>query len=175
MTDLPTHAPPDVAPEPSTPAAAPGRRRSRGRTLFAVLIVLATIAAVGYYAYLKLGRDARSPGELVDKFGQAGVSCTDRKATLDLGDSKSLWCASADGTAITVTTWASDVDYDQWLRSHCSVRNRVVDQGAAVVSDKWIIDVQRLVRKPPTAEKVASKLSGVLGGSVRTYDCAQLR
>ena len=174
MTDLPTQARPDTG---GTPAASPAKKQSRGRTLFAVLLVLATIAAVGYYAYLKLGRDARSPSELADRFGQAGVTCTDRKATLDLGNTKSLWCATADGKAITVTTWANDVNYGQWLSTHCRVTTSgaAVARGAAVVADKWIVDVQRLVRTGSTAAKVATDLSGVLGGTVRTYDCAQLR
>jgi hypothetical protein len=179
MTDLPTQVPPDATPGPSTPpASAPSAtsKRSRVRTLFSVLLVLATVAAVAYYAYLKLGREARSPSELADRFGQAGVTCTDRKATLDLKNTKSLWCATADGKAITVTTWAEKFNYDQWLNTHCRVTSgAAVERGAAVVADKWIVDIQRLVRTGPTAEKVATALSGVLGGSVRIYDCGQIR
>lgn len=174
MTDLPTQSPPGATPGPATPATSPAKKQSRARTLFAVLIVLATIAAVGYYAYLRLGREAAAPSELADRFGQAGVTCSEREATLDLGDTKSLWCATADGKAITVTTWVEDVDYDQWLSTHCRVASGTVERGAAVVAEKWIIDVQRMVRRAPTAEKVAEALSDVLGGSVRTYDCARL-
>jgi hypothetical protein len=177
MTSMPTHAPSDPAAQgPNTSPVLPARRRRTGKTLIAVLIVLATVVAVGYFAWLKLGREADSPGALADRFGQAGVTCTQRQAILDLGDTKTLWCGTTDGKAITVTTWAEDVDYDQWLRTHCAVvSGKTVDRGAAVVSEKWIIDVQRMIRKQPTAEKMARDLSGVLGGSVRTYDCARVR
>jgi hypothetical protein len=139
-----------------------------------VLVVLAVVAVIGYYAYVKLVRDATSPSELVGRFDEAGVTCA-RQKSLDLGETKALWCATSDGTAITTTTYSGGVDYAQWLSTHCAVAGNRGSRGAVVVSDGWTIDVRRLVNGRPSAARVADRLSGVLGGEVRLYRCAATR
>jgi hypothetical protein len=130
------------------------------------------VGGVGYYAYVKLFRDAASPTELVARFDEAGVDCV-RTKNLDLGEIRSILCFTSDGKAINVTTYSDGVDYQQWLATHCAVAGNRGARGSAVVSDDWVIDVQRLVNRPPTAARVAGRLADVLGGEVTAYTCGK--
>jgi hypothetical protein len=164
-----------VAPAPTEPTR---RERHPGRTLLrvVVVVVLAFVIAGAVVFWTRMGSEATDPQELVDRFDEAGVTCAQTETGPDFGDSKSLWCGTPNGKAITVYTQAETIDVDAWVDTHCATIQdspALPQRGAVAHGDDWLVDVQALTRQGQPAPKVARELADVLNGEVQRYSCAR--
>ncbi|MGH3330018.1 MAG: hypothetical protein ACRDPJ_01825 [Nocardioidaceae bacterium] len=139
------------------------------------LAVLVTLGIVGVYGYTSLFREAASPRDLTDQFDEAGVTCTRYDLLGDFRDSKSLWCATDDGKAITVNTYTAGMTTEEYLVGKCGAFAPDSPRGSLVVDDTWVVDVQQVATTPPTTKRVAEDIAIVLGGTVTPYDCARVK
>jgi hypothetical protein len=162
--------------EPTPEASRQGRRRPLlVRLVVGVLLGLMVAAAAMYWATTQVD-SAAEPQELVDRFGEAGVSCEQTETVLDLETTRSVWCATPDGKAITTTTGAEPVDVEQWVTAECGIVGDMPlspQAGSVVYGEDWTVDVKRLVKSGDSARAVADALAAVLDGQVRSYDCAK--
>jgi hypothetical protein len=167
-----------MAPVAPAPTAHPREQRRPGRTLLrvVVVVVLAFVIAGAVVFWMGRGSEAADPQELVDRFDDAGVTCAQTEAGPDFGDTKSLWCATPNGKAITVYTQADTIDVDSWVEAHCSTLQdspALPQRGAVAHGDDWLVDVQALTSQGQSAPKVARELADVLNGEVQRYSCTR--
>lgn len=166
--------PPPAEPSPVAPKPPPPKKKSRlSRAVQATLILLVTFGVIGYLVWSQLLAQAPDPVNLIQRFDEAGIECTEIEKGLDFVDSKSASCF-AGGKSFSVITSKDDVEMENRLNSQCAVldANPMLPRtGAIVYTDHWTIDVQRLVRRGETAERTANRLAEVFDAEVLTYDC----
>jgi hypothetical protein len=124
------------------------------------------------------GGEAGQPGDLVDKFDQAGVLCLDYDVITDSRSVKTLGCRTDDVQILTITTYGDRPSSEEWLREACSVADGTdprLSRGYYLLGSDFVIDMHQL--KPPDfvrptpLDRTSKRLARVLGAERVPYNC----
>jgi hypothetical protein len=189
VIDVVTESQPAVAPAPAAPAprgdpavhplsqAAPAKRSMSLPMRLLIAVVVGLVLAVGaVFVGMMLREEAADPGDLAERFPEAGVVCDRFEVLYDTQTEKVLGCVSQDSHLIEVFTYGERPSAEEFVRNACAVRSAVLPpEGAYVLGDGFIININQGTHAGPTAPAtpidVATRLAALLGGEAAEYTC----
>jgi len=157
-------------------------RRIRRTTVILILagVALLFIAAVsGYVIGNERQLAAHNPLDVIADMGPAGVNCAQVIQVDEAGGDRAAVCISTEDEILTVGTFATPPDPDEWADKLCAVNEEGATpaRGALVTFNKSVVTIvdgplaTRENLAAPDAEVLAESIATTLNGEWRPYAC----